>query len=279
MFLQFFVAVVLAINGCYGDGACEEVMVPMCRGLVGYTHTRLPNRFGHTTQVQVYRAIERYWPFMDSDCHKNFRLTVCGTFLPKCMPGSNTTELPCRETCFSAKRGCSKKLKQGGSKWPNKQLKCNRFRRKRQGSCLKPVPRRLTPRPLRYAYCERNTFRVCENLSPPIRTLPNMFLQSDERLIEIEMNQYRPLLQTQCHENLQFLLCGTFAPFCQSDQQPFVQPCRETCEAVKTACLETFRGLYGGLPWPAKLQCHRYPSGGAQSLCAAPNDAESILQN
>lgn len=245
----------------------------MCRGLVGYTHTRLPNRFGHVTQSEVYRAIERYWPFMDSDCHKNFRLTVCGTFLPKCSTGSNAPVLPCRETCFSAKRGCSQKLKQGGTKWPNRQLKCNRFRRKRQGSCLKAVPNHMAPAPLRYAYCEQNTFSACANLSLQIRTLPNMFLQSDERIIQLEMNQYEAMLQSRCHDNLAFLLCGVFAPFCPNDQQPFVLPCRETCEEVEMACAEEFQRLYRGLPWPAKLQCHRYPSGSSQQACATPNDA------
>ena len=34
---------------------CEEIHVPMCKGLVGYTRTKLPNRFNHTTQLQVYR--------------------------------------------------------------------------------------------------------------------------------------------------------------------------------------------------------------------------------
>ena len=33
---------------------CEEVLVPMCRGLVDYNFTRLPNRFNHTTQNQVF---------------------------------------------------------------------------------------------------------------------------------------------------------------------------------------------------------------------------------
>lgn len=108
-FVNGLVAISLVISCCHGDDECQEVVVPMCRGLVGYTHTRLPNRFGHVTQSEVYRAIERYWPFMDSDCHKNFRLTVCGTFLPKCSTGSTATVLPCRETCFSAKRGCSQK--------------------------------------------------------------------------------------------------------------------------------------------------------------------------
>lgn len=37
------------------DDSCEEIMVPMCRGLIGYTHTKLPNRFGHKHQRQVYR--------------------------------------------------------------------------------------------------------------------------------------------------------------------------------------------------------------------------------
>ena len=47
-------AITMVIFRCYGDEECEEVVVPLCRGLVGYTHTRLPNRFGHVTQEQVY---------------------------------------------------------------------------------------------------------------------------------------------------------------------------------------------------------------------------------
>ncbi|KAH9508078.1 hypothetical protein Btru_052772 [Bulinus truncatus] len=31
------------------DG-CEEIILPMCKGLVPYTHTKLPNQFNHTTQ-------------------------------------------------------------------------------------------------------------------------------------------------------------------------------------------------------------------------------------
>lgn len=213
---------------------------------------------------------------MDKNCHKNFRLTVCGAFLPKCTPGSNVTELPCRETCFSAKRGCSNELKQAGSRWPNRQLKCNRFRRKKQGSCLKPVRSRQAPAPLRYDYCQQNTFSACANLSLQLRSLPNMFLQSDERLIQTEMNQYQALLDSRCHDDLAFLLCGIFAPFCPNDQQPFVLPCRETCDAVKTACSEAFRMLYRGLPWPAKLQCHRYPSGSSVIPCVTPTDSTIV---
>lgn len=131
----------------------------------------------------------------------------------------------------------------------------------------------MAPAPLRYAYCEQNTFSACANLSLQIRTLPNMFLQSDERIIQLEMNQYKALLQSRCHDNLAFLVCGVFAPFCRNDQQPFVLPCLETCEEVEAACAEQFRRLYRGLPWPAKLQCHRYPSGSSQQVCATPNDA------
>ncbi|XP_048748750.1 uncharacterized protein LOC125660944 [Ostrea edulis] len=282
MEVSFFcglLVVTMTIVSCSGDGECEEIMVPLCRGLVGYTHTRLPNRFNHTTQRRVYRIIEPYWPFIDNDCHKNFRLTLCGAFLPKCTPGNSTVELPCRETCFSAKRACSPKLKQGGLKWPNKYLKCKRFRRKKHGSCRKPVRKRLTPQPLRYGFCEQNTFSACANLSIQLRSLPNMFLQSDERIIQIEMDQYELLLQSRCHDNLPFLLCGIFAPFCPTVQQPYVLPCRETCDEVKSACQGAFRRLYRDLRWPAKLQCHRYPSGSSQFPCATPNDAVSLVQN
>lgn len=36
------------------DGV-QEIMLPMCRGFLPYNVTRLPNSFGHMTQVEVYR--------------------------------------------------------------------------------------------------------------------------------------------------------------------------------------------------------------------------------
>lgn len=45
-----------AIYESLPDGV-EEIMLPMCRNFLPYGLTKLPNRFGHVTQVEVYRYI------------------------------------------------------------------------------------------------------------------------------------------------------------------------------------------------------------------------------
>lgn len=279
-----FTAIILTMlffvfeSGAAGD-SCEEIMVPMCRGLIGYTHTQLPNRLGHKHQRQVYRFLEPIWPFMDRGCSNNLRLFACGLTVPKCTTKGNTTEieLPCKETCFYSKKACSKDMKSLGMKWPRK-LKCKGLKRKKQKKCLKPYPRLKKKRRPIYAYCQKNTFPMCQNLTFDIGTLPNMFHQSRETEILKELEQYQRLADSQCHDDLWFLICGVFRPYCIASN-PFTLPCRELCEEVRGQCEATYRKLYGGLRWPAKLQCHRYPPASSQHTCVIPKDTALIKIN
>lgn len=88
-------------------------------------------------------------------------------------------------------------------------------------------------------------------------------LQSDLEEIRHEVLQYQSLIESGCSTRLTFLLCGAFMPFCihgPSLDQPYVVPCREVCQEVRNDCRRQFQELWGGIPWPAKLHCHRYPS-------------------
>lgn len=90
-----------------------------------------------------------------------------------------------------------------------------------------------------------------------------MCVQSDIEEIRKEMQQYTTLVESGCSTRLAFLLCGTFMPFCihsPKQQEPYVVPCREVCKQVQEDCGSQFHKTWGGLPWPAKFQCHRYPS-------------------
>lgn len=44
----------IVISESLPDGV-EEIMLPMCRNFLPYELTKLPNGFGHVTQVEVYR--------------------------------------------------------------------------------------------------------------------------------------------------------------------------------------------------------------------------------
>merc|ERR1712110_1071012 len=103
------------------------------------------------------------------------------------------------------------------------------------------------------------------------------------KLLEHEMAQYQPLIDSGCSNKLKFFLCGAYMPFCvpgtsqitgqgtsdsgspQTQVQvqpdvPFVVPCRELCQEVHDSCSGEYLQRTGGLPWPGKLHCHRYPS-------------------
>lgn len=87
--------------------------------------------------------------------------------------------------------------------------------------------------------------------------------QNDLDEIGVEIQQYTSMVESGCSTRLSFLLCGAFMPFCihgPSQDQPYVVPCREVCQQVQHDCRRQFHDAWGGLPWPSKLHCHRYPS-------------------
>ncbi|XP_050399430.1 secreted frizzled-related protein 4 [Patella vulgata] len=256
---------------------CETIFLPMCRGLVGYRRTHLPNQFGHTTQMQVYRSLEYLWPFMDIGCSRNFRVLACGMYLPKC-PGNTGVEgglKPCKETCRRARR-CRTKMRELQSEWPT-DFNCNTLLPRKSKKCIPPVSER--PRCAnQHVTCQRNEHDFCQGLNFPLGMLPNMFLQCSKQDIHRELDEYRVLIDSGCSEHLAFLLCGIYQPFCTRAENPFALPCREICELVKSDCESTYSRLFGGLPWPGKLQCHRYPlSTDELWLCAMPGDTSLAL--
>ena len=90
-----------------------------------------------------------------------------------------------------------------------------------------------------------------------------LYPQNNLDEIGVEMQQYTSMIESGCSTRLPFLLCGAFMPFCingPSQDQPYVVPCREVCQQVRHDCRRQFHDAWGGLPWPSKLHCHRYPS-------------------
>ncbi|KAH3741005.1 atrial natriuretic peptide-converting enzyme-like [Dreissena polymorpha] len=252
----------------------EEIVVPMCKNFLPYTHTRLPNSHGHTTQVEVYRHIEHYWSYMDYGCSINFRKFVCAMFLPEYDVSTSRAVGPCKELCSQAKRKCKKVMQQLRSKWP-KNWKCNKFKGANSNACLKPW---REPNPDRgsvhHLYCSPIRISQCQNLPYHIGSLPNLFLQRNITELQTEFGYYDSLLATGCHAHLRLFLCGTYMPFCVHNANPFTIPCRELCEEVEAACEVHFALLNGGLPWPQKVQCHRFPLAESQERlrCFMPTD-------
>lgn len=244
---------------------CQEVVVPMCRGLVDYNYTRLPNHFNHTTQKEVYWALQPWWPFMDIGCSDNLRTFLCALYLPRCNPADpgGPTDPPCRKTCMKAKRRCAPLVENHGLQW-GAEMDCvalDGF--KSSNGCVKSLRETNKRRRRLIVECQPNPFPVCQSMPYTLGSLPNPFMQSDVDEIGQEIQQYASLVESGCSSRLPFLLCGAYMPFCihgPGVERPFVVPCREVCQQVQNDCRREFHEAWGGLPWPAKLHCHRYPS-------------------
>lgn len=248
----------------------EEIILPMCRNFLPYNWTKLPNQFGHDTQVEVYRHIEHQWAYMDYGCSNNFRQFVCSLYLPKYDPVTQTVAGPCKEMCSKARNRCKKTMRETRSRWP-RIFRCNQLPSKRNDDvCLRPV--RESRVELQHTYCVDNVIPMCISLNS-LGSLPNFFLQRSLGEITTEMRFYEDLVSTNCNANLQFFLCGTYLPLCVPNITPFAIPCRELCDEIKRDCSTHFDFIYQGLPWPNKLQCHRYtPSNDTSRYCAMPGD-------
>lgn len=252
---------------------CEEIILPMCRGLLSYQHTKLPNSFNHTTQAEVYQDLEHMWAYMDHPCSVNTRRMLCALYLPKCR-GRSRAEGPCRTTCMRAKRKCSDDFQEMfGIQW-TEQFSCRGLPRR---GCLGPLTETQCTR--EYPDCiDISSIPVCSGLSFTYGTVPNMFYQCRIEEITTELEYYTPLRESNCHPNLNFLLCGVYTPFCIRAEVPFTFPCREICDQVREACEDDYARLYHNLPWPNKLQCHRYPSSESPGghRCVMPNEGSTF---
>ena len=69
--------------------------------------------------LQVYWALQPWWPFMDMGCSDNLRIFLCSLYLPRCTPGISTLtiDLPCRKTCKKAMTRCAAVVAHHGLEW------------------------------------------------------------------------------------------------------------------------------------------------------------------
>ncbi|XP_029644708.1 protein mom-5 [Octopus sinensis] len=252
----------------YNTTTCAEIMLPMCRNLIPYTHTQLTMKKEGVlmTQGQLSALVEPLWAYMDTECSPHFRELACGYYLPKCHPTTGKPMLPCRSLCRDAKKECSRTFSRHRIDWPS-ELKCTNFPTK---NCMTSSDdSHVTSVVDTGTRCIHNVLPMCANLTSNhtavkkymFGVLPNMFLQNSPGRIFIEMNNFEALVKSQCSPNLAFFVCGVYLPFCTGNEgtDGFRVPCKELCEEVFSACKAKLYEITG-VNWPSKFQCHRYPS-------------------
>ncbi|KAL7858045.1 hypothetical protein AOLI_G00181470 [Acnodon oligacanthus] len=105
---------------------------------------------------------------------------------------------------------------------------------------------------------------VCHDVGYSEMRLPNLLGHSSlEGEVVPRSEDWRSLLQTECHPQAQTFLCSLIAPVCLDT---FIQPCRSLCVAVRDSCAPVL--ACHGHSWPEALDCNRFPA--QEDMCLTP---------
>ena len=102
---------------------CEEITIPMCRG-IGYNYTYMPNPFKHDTQDEAGMEVHQFWPLVEIQCSPDLKFFLCSMYAPICMTNYHKPLPACRSVCERARSGCAPLMRQYGFAWPER-MQCS----------------------------------------------------------------------------------------------------------------------------------------------------------
>ncbi|KPJ07431.1 Frizzled-2 [Papilio machaon] len=117
-------AVLVALSCLVGCGAlqqprCEEITIPMCRG-IGYNLTSFPNALDHDTQEEAGLEVHQYWPLVEIKCSPDLKFFLCSVYTPICIEDYAKPLPACRSVCERARAGCAPLMQKYGFQWPER---------------------------------------------------------------------------------------------------------------------------------------------------------------
>ncbi|ELT92800.1 hypothetical protein CAPTEDRAFT_140195 [Capitella teleta] len=123
--LSVFAAAAVALCTVSADGPrqCQEITIPMCRG-IGYNLTHMPNQFNHDTQEEAGLEVHQFWPLVEIQCSPDLKFFLCSMYAPICMTNYHKPLPACRSVCERAKSGCAPLMRQYGFAWPER-MRCD----------------------------------------------------------------------------------------------------------------------------------------------------------
>ncbi|KAH9490470.1 Frizzled-10-A [Bulinus truncatus] len=132
-----------------------------------------------------------------------------------------------------------------------------------------------------YQRCEPITIKMCKDMKYNMTSMPNYVGQDNQIEAEARIQDFQPLVQTNCSRLLKFFLCSLYAPMCTElvDETLNIPACKSMCLQVKAKCEPIL--LSFNFKWPDMLACDKLPekSDPRNNLCmAAPNVTEDPEQ-
>lgn len=107
------------------QGRCEEISIPMCRG-IGYNLTAMPNELNHDTQDEAGLEVHQFWPLVELRCSPDLKFFLCSMYTPICIEDYLQPLPPCRSICERARAGCAPIMEKHGFPWPER-MACEKF--------------------------------------------------------------------------------------------------------------------------------------------------------
>lgn len=108
-----------------GGGRCEEITIPMCRG-IGYNMTAMPNQLNHETQEEAGMEVHQFWPLVEINCSADLKFFLCSVYTPICIEEYQRPLQACRSVCERARDGCLPVMQRYGFVWPEK-MQCDKL--------------------------------------------------------------------------------------------------------------------------------------------------------
>jgi len=106
-------------------GRCEEIAIPMCRG-IGYNMTSMPNQLNHETQEEAGMEVHQFWPLVEINCSADLKFFLCSVYTPICIEEYRRPLQACRSVCERARDGCLPVMQRYGFVWPEK-MQCDKL--------------------------------------------------------------------------------------------------------------------------------------------------------
>ena len=118
--------------------------------------------------------------------------------------------------------------------------------------------------------CERIDSEICGHMPWNYTLFPNFRFHATQVDADMELEQFRKLIEVNCSGAIVHFLCAIYTPFCTEDHPLRVlRPCRRLCQHVRDGCEPIFNQQAQGLPWPDHLNCDNYDD---SELCFGPGD-------
>lgn len=123
--------------------------------------------------------------------------------------------------------------------------------------------------------CEKIEIDYCKNFGYNFTRMPNTLGMERQIEAKMQLDSYKPLVESKCSDQLLFFLCATYLPMCHELRPNIpILPCEGWCWQEYEKCNHVLNSF--SHYWPEILNCSQFPArNGNESMCMEGKKEES----